>query len=309
MEDDDTTKKEEAIVTDVSDEEIVEVEEIAEEVVPVISPREAMISDIVSENLEAREGFDGDEPVGEVEVEGMAENIADETVTLNVDGKEIVVPKSEVEEAGVRTLQKETSADARLELVSSKEKDLLRREEELRALEEDILQKRDLQDLEPDKVGQEFADALYEDEELVAKTITSITQDIASLKKQTAATIKKAQDEEDAKSREVVKYYHTSYEDISKDPDMHNSLNRRLATVAEDNPDFTAQQIIDEAASQVYERFGEKPDPNPQKKAKENMPSRVKKAAGRKAAVPVKQKTTRGDVIDSMRGRRSVNSY
>ena len=285
---------EEAIVTDVSE----EIEDVVE-----VSPREAMVSNIVAKNSEDRDQI-LDEPEVEPEV---IEDPIEETVTLQVDGKEVIVPRSQVEEAGVRTLQKETTADARLEYAASREQELVRREQELTAMEEDLLQKRDQQEVEPDEVGKAFADALYEDEDTVAKTITSITQSIKALEAENVKTARDRAASKEAENKQVVTYYHNSYQDIANDPDMHNSLNRRLSGIAKDHPEFTPSQVIDEAATEVYERFnGAELSVSETKK---KMPRQAKKASGRKPKVPEKKPITRSDVIAGMRGTRGVQAY
>jgi hypothetical protein len=296
----------EAIVTDVSDETSEVVEEIVEEVVE-LSPREAMIKEIVTEN--SSEDLDDREVVEEPEEPAEEPEPLEETVTLQVNGEEVVVPRSQVEEAGVRTLQKETAADAKLELAASREQELLLREHELKQMEEDLLVKRDQQEVVPDEVGKAFADALYEDEDLVAKTITTITQSIKALEAQNAIAARKAKDQEAAEFEEIKDYYHQTYNDIANDPDMHSGFNRRLTIIGGKNPSYTPRQVVDEAASEVYERFGQKVEPSPNSEAKRKMPRQPKRAAGRKPAVPEKKPKTRSDVIAEMRGKRGVQAW
>lgn len=295
----------EAIVTDVSEE--------ADEV--VMSPREALVQEIVEDNLDVRAEIEGvgpeyteEEPIQDEPIE------EDDTITLQVMGKEVVVPRSEVEEAGVRTLQKETAADSKLELAASRERELNQRELDLKAMEDDLLRKQMPVDVEPNEVGKAFADALFEDETVVANTISNITKTQANMAKEVLALkaereliARERADKEVAEKNGVIKHYHDSYSDISTDPDMHNSLNMRLATVAKENPELTPQEVVDEAASQVYERFGV--NTNPHSEAKRNMIKQPKRAAGRKVAVKEPKPKTRSDTIDGMRKLRGVQPY
>jgi hypothetical protein len=297
----------EAIVTDVSD----EIEEVVEE---VISPRDQAMADIVKNTIEDRNLEIG---VVEPEVEPEKEPEEDppevdppeeETVTLQVNGEEVVVPRSQVEEAGVRTLQKETSADARLEKAASVEAELARREKELEAMEADLLT-RDQPEIEPNDIGKEFADALYEDEGKVAGVITQITQSIAELKAANVSAAKKVEDDKATENARLVKHYHDSYEDIANDADMHSALNRRLSGIAEKDPSLTPSQVVDSAAKEVYEKFGitkvveKKKTPSD---IKQDMPKQPKKASGRKVPIPEKKPKTRSDILKQMQSGRGV---
>jgi hypothetical protein len=103
----------EAIVQSVNaqrDEENGVEEEVVEETTEVEEVEE------VAEELE--ESNTQDQEVEESQQE------EEELVTIKVDGKEEQVPLSKIKDAGVRTFQKETAADKRLQEISEREKQL-----------------------------------------------------------------------------------------------------------------------------------------------------------------------------------------
>jgi hypothetical protein len=295
--------KDETIVTDVSEEE-------------QLSPRMKAMQSIVAERKQSEEP---EEPEVIEEVEDVEESTIEEPefVTVTVNGKEKQVEAKKVEEAGgITTYQKMVAADEKLRNAAARESELARREAELARMEASLLEKKKEPEVDPDDIGREFAEALYEDEEKVAKTVTGILKKLGDVEK----TVKEVHDKEtqrELKSREdVVKYYHQTYNDISSDLDMHPALNRRLAELANSGESLTPQQMIDKAAAEVYAKFGinrEDPDattkkPTPQE-VKEKLPTQPRKASTRKAPPPKQEPKKRSDTIAEMRNSRGVHSY
>ena len=293
---------EETIVTDDSEDVVDVVEEL--------SMRDKLVSSIVEERIETREKpeelLEGElkeeEPIGVIE--------DDDTVTLQVNGQEQTVPRSEVLDAGVRTLQKETAADEKLREAALKETALEERAQELARMEEELLEKQNQQKVEADNAGKEFADAITEfDEDKIAEGYTAITARLNAIATAQEKVVAEREFEKQSENEKVIHYYHEQYEDISQDPDMHSSLNRRLAEVSTAHPAFTPQQVIDEAAGQVYKKFGISTGKETPKDVKDKMPRQPRKAAGRKPREPEVKPRQRSDVIASMRGKRGVQAY
>jgi len=292
---------EETIVTDVLEDEVETVEEDTKE----LTARENLVNDLVSQNIKDRDDEAG--PYDEIQDEDEVE----ETVSIKVNDEEMEVSQDELDDAGsVRTLQKEKAADERLREAAARESTLDQRERELKEMEEQLILKQDQQDVDADDYGKEFADALYEDEDKIAKTITSLHNSIKVLQDQNKtreAERVKTKSDENAK---VVRHYHKNHNDIASDPDMHMSLTSRLDGVAADNPDFTQTQVIDEAARLVYEKYkvNVEVEDTPEN-IKDKMPKRPKTASGRKPRKPEKKPKTYSEVLDGMRKGRGIHSY
>ncbi len=122
--------------------EVAATHEGVEESQPVISERDRLIAEIAQRNedsiakenerepekvlayvpdeteqevSEQNTDADPEEVTAEVKVEQKDETPAEKMVKISVDGVDMEVPASKIEEAGIRALQKETTADKRLE--------------------------------------------------------------------------------------------------------------------------------------------------------------------------------------------------
>lgn len=243
--------------------------------------------------------------------------VEDEEITLKVAGQEIKAPRSKVLEAGIATLQKTTAADQRLAAASAKEAELKAREESLKKMEQDLLGKRNQQiETEPDETGRAFADALFTDEDVVAKTITSLNRKLNEV----TAKVEKVQQAEEGKVKatfeSMVKHYHTNYGDISSDPDMHFALNRIKNEIRAANPELSPIQLVDQAATVVYQKFGiKKGEPVQEQKsartqAKERMPAPIKRATARMTPAPEDPPKKPSEILDmAHKGRGQGNKY
>jgi len=234
----------------------------------------------------------------------------DDFVTLEVSGQQIKKKKEEVLEAGVRTLQKETSADARLRQAAALEAELEERERRLKELEAEHLARRDQEDEEIDEESRAFADAIFTDEEAVAKTFSKLKKQLNTVTEKMTEAERERAEKQEKEQKSVVEYYHSNHKAIASDPDMHPALNRRLKIISEQEPNLSPIEIIDRAASEVYERFGvtpegessiqEQPPENPKKK----MVKQPRPASARNTPPPGPKPKTHVDVLDSMRKAR-----
>lgn len=249
----------------------------------------------------------------------VTEEVTDDTIILKVDGQEVRASRDKVLDAGVRAMQKDSTADKRLAEAAAREARITAREQELAAMERELIAKRDrTEDVEPDETGRAFADALFTDENVVAKTITSITKRLNEVAGKMERVERAESEKETADFQRAVSYYHQKYNDIASDPDRHLVMNKALARVAGENPTMSRAEIIDTAAAYVIERFpvqreeSQEPPPSStatRQQAKEKMPAPLKSASARTpAAPPVIPKTT-GQVIGAMRKNRGPRAY
>jgi hypothetical protein len=239
---------------------------------------------------------------------------------LKVDGHEVEVPREKVIDSGIRALQKESTADKRLAEASARETQLNARAAELARMEAELLAKREQPvSMEPDETGRKFAEALFTDENEVAKTITNITRKLADVESKVERVHQAEEGKKQQAFGDAVHHYHTAHEAIATDPDMHLVFNNNLKRIAAENPGLSPTQVVDRAAEHIYTKFGvqragEKqidPEPrgNERQRAKQNMPAPIKRASARvPTPAPPKQKTP-ADVLDEMRKTRGPRPY
>lgn len=235
-----------------------------------------------------------------------------ESVTLKIDGTEVLVPREKVHEAGIRALQKESAADKRLREASEKERSLLAREEELKRMEEALLKQRDQQ---ADDSGREFVDAVFSDPDAAAGHISTLTRQVQGVVEKLDRVEKtEAQRLQDEQQR-LVNHYHSKYGDIASDEVMNFALNQFRRQVAAEDPTLNPMQVVDKAAERVYQKFNVTPvapeltDAEKRKLAKERMPAPARQASGRTPPKPEEKPKTPAQVIDEMRLGRGPRAY
>lgn len=292
-------ENEDTIITDESEETV------------VVDPRTAAINAIAQKvEREEVEELPEEEPEElSEEPEEEEEDVEEEKVSVKVDGQEMLVDRGKIYDAGVRTFQKETAADKRLKEAADREARLQEREQKLAKMEQELLERNNS---EPDEVSKKFVEALFSDEEEAAKEFSKLHRTVQKLSekvtKQEKTEASKAKRDMDS----ATNHYHSNYRDIAEDADLHASFNRRLQTLAKDDPTGTPTQWIDKAAEQVYERFG-KPETEEKEPTKQEMKEKLvkqpKAASSRRKPPPKEKQETRSDVLAGMRSGRAVQSY
>jgi len=286
---------------------------------PELSEREQVVQNIQENRRKEREKdaevlADSSQPDDELDTDTTQDD--DEFTEIIVNGEKVDVKTSDVISQGVRTMQKETSADQRLEAVVSREKKLSAREESLVAREnrfkDDLLS-----DEEIDSQANKFSDAIVEDEKVAGEMFKEVLKSNQELRAATAELLHDGQEtrrerEETASNtqNQMVKHYHENFEDIAKDENLNNIFNKEANKVRSENPDMSFQEIFEEAGGVVRDRYmpeNKKPEsPNRTlRETKQNMVKRVKKAGGKvnlKKSVP--QRKTNADRIADIRASR-----
>ncbi len=226
-----------------------------------------------------------------------------ELVSLVVNGKTVEVPKEKVFETGVAALQKETAAERKLELAAQKEAELAERQAEIEARAAELAEieaSLNIDDIEPTELGKEFAEAIFEDDEKVAKVISNIDKRLNALAKKEKLVEERLIREEQAKRQDVIKYYHSQYKDIAEDPDMHAVFNARLSRISSVDPTVPATAAIDQAAKEVKERFAASVN------VKENLIKQPNSRSARRVAQNKELKEeSLSDVLAEMRASRA----
>jgi hypothetical protein len=259
---------------------------------------------------------------GPQEEEPTTPELEEEEITLKVLGNEEKATKAEVLEAGdgdievgKRVLQKERAANEKLKLINEREQELQRetarrqqeinaRVEDLRRLEESLLTK---QRVEPDQLGRKFAEAILTDDDTVAEVITSLNRDIQALKQDVTTVRNREEQKERETTNNIVKHFHTGYQDIATDEVMTFAFNKFRADVLQAEPDpFKATE---KAALMTYQKFGiigETAKPSTPADVKRKLAPQVQRASARvKTPDPPKTKT-HSEELDEMRKSRSM---
>lgn len=149
------------------------------------------------------------------ETPAVAEAPAEKTIKIKVDGKEQEVPESKVIEFGIKTLQKETAADARLVEANKA------REEANRLLEHVRTSKNPEPSQDAPKAAAEDTRALahaiqYGSEEEAAEALKKLKGNSGLTPEQAAAMI-----DERMAFRTAADWYNRECKDIASDPYLH----------------------------------------------------------------------------------------
>ena len=290
----------ETIVTDISEEK--------QEEKPVLTGRAAAMQNILAAQEASKkresgvEDFDEEKEVENPDTdqeEEQEQEVEDKFVTVKVNGRSYEVEAEKVKKAGgVEAYQRNAAAAEKQRQVAEREAALKRREEELAELERELLSKK-----QPEKTGDEeeegsfgrrFADKIFDDPDSIAESMDALEERTRKAEEATNALLKKQQERDRKEQQTIVDYFWTKHKAIAVDEEFTGALNARTARIAQENPGFTQQQIVDAAAEQVYAKFNISRDGQAKKPASEERKP-VKsppRATGRKPPTPeVKTKT------------------
>lgn len=206
----------------------------------------------------------GDDPLGEyvVRVNGKP------MMKLIVDGQEKLIP---LENARAQ-LQKHTAADIRLQDVARQRKELENRAAVIKAQEQELGARRaapaaaPVDDKALDVEATELVRSLVSEPEAqaaarLAKTLKTIRQ-AATPQIDPKAIAKLAADEAEARivARDTgramtdgLAAFKANYPDVAGDPDLFALADRKTDAIAEEHPEWSPQQVMDEAGRQTHE--------------------------------------------------------
>jgi len=263
--------------------------------------RQALMDEIARKTREERQERLGEpepEPAAEPEAEAEAEPEAepepepepepeaerqpepdDEMVTIKVDGVEQQVPASRVREIGIRAMQKELAADARLNEASQRQKQieeqqaaLRKREMEIEKVANDLQQRYNHNNAGPSKDAQDFKEtaksvlkAIYDDDQdNAADALAQLfqgrqqaTPDLQTVVRQAEKAARDAARQEYAerKAREdhakAVEAFKKTFPDVASDPRLFDEADRETLKVKQEHPDWELPQILEEAGKRV----------------------------------------------------------
>jgi RNA polymerase-interacting CarD/CdnL/TRCF family regulator len=254
-------------------------------------PEQAEDGDVATTDSTGADGSTDPDATGEAEL-----------VTIKVDGKDVQVPRDKIYEAGVRSLQKESTADERLQAA-------YRRRQELEQLEQRIKdQMAALQHQAEIDYGKEVVSKIFDNEEAAAQTINQLaskldqTQRLITDMAAKEALLTADQQEQQAAAQAeaeagIQEYFRSAHRDIAEDEDLLVVMVRQAAVVQAENPDLEPTKIVDQAAERVRDKFKLQPGPG-------RLPRQGTRAGGRKPPAPPPKIESTADAINAMRQAR-----
>jgi hypothetical protein len=302
------------------------------------SARQAVVDAIAAKRraeFEPRE-----EPSEDVEPEVASEpEEKPEMVTIKVDGREQQVPKDKVLEFGIRGLQKELAADARLAEAANlrrqveqdqarlnAERAQMQREKEISAMAAQI-QQADQKGSHPAKGADEYRDiakaalrAVFDGEEdeaanqlvrLTAGRENVTPQDLqrmaAEATKQAKIEIQRElrQEKWALEAREAKEWFEQEHKDIATDPEWRSMTDRETADLVAQHPDWFPKQIVKVAVERI-ERLRKSTSGIADKGAVKRQIDVPRTAAGRMPAPKEPAPQTRSDYIKEIRRSRGL---
>lgn len=309
-----------------SDEAILEtqdVEEVEEKAEEIVSPREKLINGIVERNKGA---IVTDVPEEVPEEPELEEEIPEEPeppeeIEIVVDGQKQKVPKEKIIEYGIRTAQKQSSADHRLEEANRRWKELQQYETRLRDELKKHSAKQTTETMETRR--KEFATALVEDEDKAAEMfaesqgrVEDLRTQLESLRSAVEESRSFVQEQRMSETQRLVSHFKREFPELAKAPelrDMANNRTKHYLSLPQGELEalglYTKEDIIVRAGTDVREyirdNFSIKPEAedNP-REVKQTMPRNLKKASGRQPAKPEEKPKTTSEIIAEMSARR-----
>ena len=278
-----------------------------------LSPREAIVEGIADrrrEEVAEQQSFLEED---DTDFDDPAAGEAADTTTIIVNGDPIEVKTEDVMAQGVRTLQKESAADRRLEDANAKSVEIDVRERELTERENKFNQGLST-DEQIDADAERFSEAIVEDENAAGEMFKQVLKDNRDLKAATAELIqdgRETRQERVTRQRkehsDMVSHYHTEFKDIAADTHLTTIFNTEATRVKQANPGLGYQEVFEQAGNLVRERYIANPENEPTgtKARKRNMQRQPKKAGGRvNLSRPVQKPKTTSQVIVDMRKSR-----
>lgn len=247
---------------------------------------------------EAKPDQEQEEPEPETEKEVQVKEEEPETVRIKVDGEEREVPRDKVVDAGIRALQKESTADKRLEEATR----LLREVQERIAPKQEKPQETPSQEWDDATVAYALEHGTEEQKAYAVKQLRG--RETATPEEVEQKVMQKVLDTMDFK--EASNWFVSEYKDIASDPYL-----MQLAAVSEDN---LRRQGDTRSRRELYKDIGEdlrkwkggttNAQSFEEKKEQKSKVQTIPSASVKKMTEQVKQPKTTSEVIADMRKSR-----
>lgn len=299
---------------------------------PSLSPREEKMAQI-AENRKKQQD-QGSQPELSNNDLGLPENYQDDqggTVTLKVKGKEKDFSAEKVMDAGVRALQKESTADVKLEEAGVKERAVNTRMDELDVREQNVIKRE--QEIEASRISggpapstdvsaqegltDDEADNLVED--LYSGDRAKAREAVKTLEKRGIAATSANQPhivtaeevathvERKTEAKASLKRFNTSFPGIAADNNLKNIVNVESLRIRREHPEYSQNELLMESGKYVAKKYGSRivDDTGFQEKAdRKRQTDTVSGADVTRRPVEEAQPTTRKDAINQLRATR-----
>jgi hypothetical protein len=250
---------------------------------PPLSPRDEKMARIVEKRKEQRDD-QGTTPKQNPEDVGMPDNYHGKesggTVTLKVNGEETEVPAEKVLDAGIRSLQKESAADKRLEEAGQKMSDLDAREQRIETREQELKAAKigkpggepapsapaDVP-AKPDENLDEQAETLVDelwsgDKEKATGAVKTILERSNAatptpnqqVSAEDVATIVEQRQEASA----TLKRFYERYPEVENDVNLYNIVNNESKRIYKEHPEYSLEELMMESGKYVMDKYGGK---------------------------------------------------
>lgn len=336
-----TRKGAEEVIAEETQEVQQEVQEAPKEEPKAVSARQAVIDAMVAKRKTAvstesgRDEDDEDPDVEESAEQEEQEEPEQDLVTIKVDGKEQQVPRDEVYKFGIRAMQKEIAADARLAEAANMRRQLeseryamQKREAEIRALAAQM-EKKDQNTGHPTAGAKEYRDiakaalkAMYDGEEDAAVdqlvrlsegrnhvTPEDLQRMAAEASRQAKLEVQQElrQEKWNTEVQEAREWFEREHKDIATDPEWRTMADRETADLMTQHPDWFPKQIVKEAAARIAKLRKSIPEPVSRRSAKQAIDN-PRTASGRLPAPKEPSPQTRSQYIQELRRSRGLST-
>lgn len=252
------------------------------------------------------------------------EHPPEEMITIKVNGEEQQVPRSQVLEHGVRTLQKESAADRRLAEASELMRQAQSYEQQVKQLEQEILAKQEQSTGKaPSRV--DVTDAKERARQVISKMMDGEEDEAADLLAEIMSGRDTATPPIDAQriaaeaaelagqrieTQNVLKKFNTDYQDILADPYLYQLTDQETIKIQQEHPDWGLPEILQEAGNRVRQwkgGIGGKETGLSETEQRKRGAQKPIRAASARAEIPPEQvPPTRSDVVANMRKQRGL---
>ena len=318
-------------------------QETPQEEPKAVSARQAVIDAMVAKRKTAvstESGRDEDDEDPDVEEESAEQEEQEEPeqdlVTIKVDGKEQQVPRDEVYKFGIRAMQKEIAADARLAEVANMRRQLeseryamQKREAEVRALAAQLKQRDQKDGVHPEmgdaerwKDAEKLMDAMYDGEkETAIKQLLRLSEGRGNvtpedLQRMAAEASKQAklevqqelrQEKWNTEVQEAREWFEREHKDIATDSEWRTMADRETADLMTQHPDWFPKQIVKEATARIAKLRKSISEPVSRRSAKQAIDN-PRTASGRLPAPKEPSPQTRSQYIQELRRSRGLST-
>jgi hypothetical protein len=301
------------------------------------NPRQALIDAMVAKRrAETSVELDPEQEDEEPEDQEPPDEDHEELVTIKVDGKEQQVPRDKVYEFGIRALQKELAADARLAEVANMRRQLeseryamQQREAEISALAAQMKEK-DQSGGHPTAGVAEYREeakallkAMYDGEEDAAidqlvrfrqgrgnVTPEDLQRMVAEASRQAKLEVQQELKAEkwNTEVQEAREWFEREHKDIATDPEWRTMADRETADLIRQHPDWFPKQIVKEAVARISKLRKSVPESSVNRRSAKQQIDNPRPASGRQPAPSEPPPKTRSQYIQDLRRSRGLQT-